>query len=79
MSVALRKSVQTQGSNTPPQIDIKDEKFNKESAVSINETSSELGFAVEERRFFFQRRSKYDPNAIATLVRSLSVVLAVQC
>ena len=67
MSVALTRSSQTQGSNTPP-LDTKDEKFNKESTVSVNETNSELGFAIEEKRFWFQRRSKYDPDAIATLV-----------
>lgn len=45
------------------------EKFDeaKVAVDSVGDTNSELGFALEEKRFWFQRRANYDPDAIATL------------
>jgi hypothetical protein len=77
MSVALARNLDDQGSNTTLS-DTKDEKFNKEAEVGIVETNSELGFALEEKRFWFQRQSKYDPDAIATLVWQVPLGLIVR-
>jgi hypothetical protein len=68
MSVALTSKFRNRGSNLPSS-DTKDEKFNEGPEVTVSETSSELGLALQESRFWFQRKTKYDPEAIATLVR----------
>jgi hypothetical protein len=69
MSVALTKLAR---SGTDSQTSIDDEK--KSAAVSVSGISLDLADPREEKRFFFQRRSKYDPDAVATLVRLLSQV-----
>jgi hypothetical protein len=67
MSIAFTRK-RTQGTQSLSS-DTKDEKYDGAPEVTISETSSaDLGLAVDEKRFFFQRRAKYDPDAIATLV-----------
>jgi hypothetical protein len=45
-----------------------DDKENKTAEVSVDASSLDLADAQEERRFWFQRRTKYDPDSVATLV-----------
>jgi hypothetical protein len=63
MSVALTKLARN-GTDSSPSLT--DEK--KTTAVSVSGVSLDLADPQEEKRFFFQRRAKYDPDAVATLV-----------
>jgi hypothetical protein len=80
MSTALAKEIDLrgrQGGVNPPDEpashdsseDLGDGKGEKTSNVkteTIYETALPLGVPAEEKRFWFQRTRKYDPNAIAT-------------
>jgi hypothetical protein len=76
MSVALTSNVRNRGTNSPSS-ETKDEKVDEAPNVSVVETNSELGLALEEKRFWFQRQTQYDPDAIATLVWTASCALTV--
>jgi hypothetical protein len=79
MSTALAKEIDLRGRHqvNPPNEpsshgsadDLGDGKGEKTSQVQsevIYETALPLGAPAEEKRFWFQRTKKYDPNAIAT-------------
>jgi hypothetical protein len=76
MSTALAKEIDLRGRQAvnPPDDhesseDLGDGKGEKTSQVkteTIYETALPLGVPAEEKRFWFQRTRKYDPNAIAT-------------
>jgi MFS transporter, ACS family, DAL5 transporter family protein len=76
MSTALAKEIDLrgrQGANEPSshgsEEEFGDEKGEKTVGIrteTIYETALPLGAPEEEKRFWFQRTRKYDPNAIAT-------------
>ena len=79
MSTALAKEIdlrQSRGGNPPDASpsqgssdDLGDSKGEKRTHVkteTVYETSLLLGVPAEEKRFWFQRTRKYDPDAIAT-------------
>ena len=76
MSTALAKEIDPrgrQGVNPPDDHDssedlgdAKGEKTSQVKTETIYETALPLGVPAEEKRFWFQRTRKYDPNAIAT-------------
>jgi hypothetical protein len=70
MSVALAKfgryASRTPGTPPSPTGELQ-EKIG--ATVSVSDASSDLAHPDHEKRFFFQRQKKYDPDAIATLVQ----------
>jgi len=79
MSTALAKEIDLRGRqgvdppDGPPSHDSseglgdgKGEKASHVQTETIYETALPLGAPAEEKRFWFQRTKKYDPNAIAT-------------
>jgi hypothetical protein len=79
MSTALAKEIDLRGRqgvnppDEPPSHDSsedlgdgKGEKTTNVNTETIYETALPLGVPAEEKRFWFQRTRKYDPNAIAT-------------
>jgi len=67
MSLALAKLVHS-GPPSPPSPITGEDKEDKKTEVSVDVASLGLADANEERRFWFQRRTKYDPDSVATLV-----------
>jgi hypothetical protein len=61
----LRQDSSFVNSENVPQ-DEKKSKAVSEGYVSSSEDLAPLGDPIEERRFWFQRATRYDPNSIAT-------------